>query len=342
MKRVGNLFDRIADRENLREAVVRALRGKRDRADSRAFVDRWETHLSELRTQLLDDSLSIGEFRQFLIFDPKERVITAPCFRERVLHHAIMNVCEPVFERWLIDDTYACRKGRGRIAAVLRARQFAHRHEWYLKMDIRKYFDSVPHSEMLSRLERVFKDARLLRLFTRIVTAFRGGVGRGLPIGSLTSQHLANFYLGWFDRHVKEQLRLPGYVRYMDDMLVWSNSRSQLRDVREEATVFLAGQLGLELKLTPFLNRSRLGVDFLGCRVFPWGVKLNRRSRVRFRRKLQGLEKLYGVGQIGETELQQRVASLVAFTQAAGTASWRFRRRLLEDNAVSSHRARTG
>jgi hypothetical protein len=134
-----------------------------------------------MRDELLRGTYSLGRFRQFVIHDPKERIITAPCFPERVLHHGVMNVCEPVFERWLIDDTYACRRGRGRVAAVLRAREFTCRFPFYLKLDIRKYFDSVPHDELVARLHRLFKDGRLLELFARIVRRFAVLWGEGYP-----------------------------------------------------------------------------------------------------------------------------------------------------------------
>src|SRR4051812_32349424 len=107
MRRTGRLFEHIVDRDNLRLAVHKALRGKRAKLDARAFVARLDANLDEMRSGLIRGDLPLGEYHQFTIFDPKERLITAPCFRERVLHHAIINACEPVFERWLIDDTYA-------------------------------------------------------------------------------------------------------------------------------------------------------------------------------------------------------------------------------------------
>lgn len=116
MKRTGHLFESIVDYENLRLATARALRGKRDRPDVSQFVAKLDVNLTAMRLQLLSDSIDLGTFRQFVINDPKRRIITAPCFRERVLHHALMNLCEPVFERWLIDDTFACRRNRGRRA----------------------------------------------------------------------------------------------------------------------------------------------------------------------------------------------------------------------------------
>jgi RNA-directed DNA polymerase len=341
MKRAGNLFEQIAAWDNLRLAVASALRGKRGRPDARQFVGQLDTQLRIMREQLLSGTVPLGQCRQFVIHDPKERVITAPCFRERVLHHAVMNVCEPHFDRWLIDDTFACRRGKGRIAALLRARQFAHRFPFFLKLDIRKYFDSVSHEQLLARLHRRFKDDRLLELLERIVRSFRGATGRGLPIGSLTSQHFANFYLGWFDRVVKEQWRVPGYVRYMDDMIVWGHSTSAVRIAWRDSQAFLHDELALDLKATPYLNRSRQGVDFLGCRVYPHHLALNRSSRTRFRRKLRALEEQYLQGRIGESQLQQQATSLIAFTRTPELQSWHFRRDVLQRLPVGGPKAPT-
>ncbi|MCL4207969.1 MAG: RNA-directed DNA polymerase [Pirellulaceae bacterium] len=299
-------------------------------------------HLERLARGLRDGDYPLGDYEQFVIRDPKERTITKPALAERVLHHAIMNVCEPFFERWLIHDTYACRIGRGRDAALTRARDFASRHAFFLKLEIRKYFDSIVHDILLARLERLFKDPQLIALFARLIGSYRGEIGVGLPIGSLTSQHFANFYLGWFDRFVKETLRLRGYVRYMDDMLLWGNSAGFLGDVLERGRVFLADELGLQLKPVPYINRTSHGVDFLGCRVFTDHLVLNRRSRVRFRQRLRQLELAYLAGEIDELTLQQRGTSLVAFTQAAAVKSWQFRRAVIEQMPVSGRRPATG
>ena len=122
MKRIGNLFERVLERDNLGLAVGKAMRGKRDRPEVIAFLHQLESRLAEMAEQIQTGTFPQGRYRQFLIFDPKERIISAPCFAERVLHHAVINVCEPVFERWLIADTFACRKGKGRLAALVRAR----------------------------------------------------------------------------------------------------------------------------------------------------------------------------------------------------------------------------
>ena len=342
MKRTGNLFEAILDRDNLRLAVSKALRGKRERPDARRFLARLDQNLVKMAAGVRAGTFPLGRFHQFIIHDPKERIITAPCFPERVLHHAMMNVCEPVFERWLIDDTFACRVRRGRLAALQRAQGFAGRFPFFLKLDVRKYFDSIPHDNLLDRLARCFKDGRLLGLFDRVVRSFRGAIGSGVPIGSLTSQHLANFYLGWFDRFVKERLRITGYVRYMDDMALWANEKSDLRQALRHSACFLHDELGLELKPWPYLNRTDHGTDFLGCRVLREHTTLNRRSRVRFRRHLRQLEKAFEAGSLSEGELQERATALAAFTRTDGISSWRFRQRVLEHLAVSGPGALTG
>jgi hypothetical protein len=223
-----------------------------------------------------------------------------------------------------------------------RAQQYARQYPYFLKLDIRKYFDSISHDRLLRLLARRFKDSRLLELLERIVRAFRGRLGQGLPIGSLTSQHLANFYLGWFDRYVKEHLRLPGYVRYMDDMVLWAPAAGFLKQALPLGQEFLHRELGLECKASLHLNRTAHGMDFLGCRVYRSHLVLNRHSRVCYRRKLRQLEALFGDGMISSLELQQRATALTAFTLTAEVSSWRFRIALLQRFQESGHRAPTG
>ncbi len=342
MKRVGKLFERVTDRDNLRLAFARALRGKRDRADARRFSASLDGNLDEMAEQVRSGAFPAGRYHQFVIRDPKERLITAPCFTERVLHHAIINVCEPVFERWLIDDTYACRAGRGRVAALARAKQFAGRHPYYLQLDIRKFFNSISHDILLARLDTIFKDRRLLDLIALIVRSFQGDSGFGLPIGSLTSQHLANFFLGWYDRYAKETLHIKGYVRYMDDMVLWVDSRERIKACLELSGQFLRDRLGLQIRQPPIFNRTGHGISFLGCRVFHDHLTLNRNSRLRFRRELARLERQFVTDEIDELCLQQRASSLIAFTRAGSVKSFRFRQAVVKDLPVSGRRPRTG
>jgi RNA-directed DNA polymerase len=334
MKRHKDLFGQIVTRENLVQAYHRAASGKRHSSEVRKFGDQLAERIAGISQRLCDGNLELGRFHQFVIRDPKERVITAPCFAERVVHHATMNICEPLLDRWLIDDTYACRVGRGREAAVGRAAHFCRTAPWCLKLDVRKYFDSIPHDRLLSLLGRRFKDPQVATLFEQIVRSFRREQGRGLPIGSLMSQHFANFYLGWLDRYVKETLRVGRYVRYMDDMLIWSEDRLQLREWRRRSQEFLADELHLEFK-PPQFRRVAAGVSFLGCRLFPEHVELNRRSKMRWRTRVRFLEKAYRLGLVSDLELQQRLTALTAFTKAAGVRSWKFRSTVLQPWAVN-------
>lgn len=317
MKRAGNLFDRIADRENLLLAFSKASRGKAERADRAAFAANLRDEIEALRAGLLDGTYPIGNYVQFTIRDPKERVITAAPFRERVLHHAIFNVCEPLFDKWMVFDSYASRKGKGQKAAVERARQFSGRYAWFLKCDFRKYFDSIPHEGLRRMLRRKFKDSRLLDWFDRIIDTYEASPGHGLPIGNLASQHLANLYLDGLDRKWRP------YVRYMDDFVVWADDCESLKRVRDEAKRYASDKLGLEIKAEPIVNRTAHGMDFLGMRVVPDGIRLARTSRRRYLQKTRSLEWMWRTGRIDEAECHARETALTAFTDMADATAWR-------------------
>lgn len=169
MKRHGQLMAQIADDENLRLAFWKASKGKRGKADCQAFRERLDENLSAVRVELLTGNVAVGDYHYFKVFDPKERQICAASFRERVLHHALMNVCEPVLEKAAVFDSYACRKGKGRERAVTRAQHYARTHGWFLKMDIRKYFDSIHQGTLRTLLGRKFKDPLVLGVFDRIL-----------------------------------------------------------------------------------------------------------------------------------------------------------------------------
>ncbi|MBP5673741.1 MAG: hypothetical protein J6X49_15240 [Victivallales bacterium] len=221
MKRAGNLYMEIAEMDNLRLAFWKAQRGKRGKREVMAYRENLDEELMRLHEQLVQGEVEVGRYHYFTIHDPKERMICAADFRERVLHHAIMNVCEPFFERYQIHDSYACRKGKGVDACLERLQEMCRRHQWYLKLDIHKYFDSIPHEGMKQVLRHYFKDTRLLMLFYRIIDSYEVASGRGIPIGNLTSQHFANMYLGVLDHQLKEVWKVPGYVRYMDDFILF-------------------------------------------------------------------------------------------------------------------------
>jgi len=333
MRRTGNLFDQVVDHDNLRRGFCRAARGKRRRPDVAAFAAGMDANLADMAARLRRGEFPVGRFTQFEIYDPKRRIITAPVFAERVLHHAIMLVCEPCLDRGLVTDTFACRPGKGRKAAVLRAAAFTRRFPWHVHLDVRQCFDSIPHDRLVNRLERQFKDPRLLGLLRGIIAGFRGGLGRGLPIGSLMSQHFANFYLGSVDRFVKERLRVIGYVRYMDDLVLWGPTAATVAANADACRDFLAATLGLEFKPAA-AGRSERGLDFLGCRVFPSHTILSRRSRRRYGRRVRGLLRAFRLGLLDEAVLQARLEAATAFARAAGVKSWQFRTAVVQSGPV--------
>jgi RNA-directed DNA polymerase len=323
MKRQGGLYDAIWQWDNLRHAFWRAAKAARRSAAARRFEAALESNLRSLQEDLRAECANGTGFTRFVIHDPKRRVITAPAFRDRVLHHAIMNVCEPHFERWLVHDSYACRKGKGRLAALERATGYASRSGWFLKLDIRKYFESIPHDRLMTALRRRFKDRRLLGLFERLLTEHPAETaGVGLPIGSLLSQHLANFYLGPVDRLCLEKLHVKGYVRYMDDFVIWSDDAVGLGQAWRQIGEFVEEILGLGLKSSAHMNRTTHGMDFCGFRIFPGWRVLNRRSRRRWVARLREIEDLSD-----EREKQQRAQAILGFAMEG--SSWHFRRRAL-------------
>jgi len=323
MKRMGDIYEFIAERDNLRLAFWKATRGKRARPEVLAYRQSLGENLERLREQLLTKRWDMGHYHFFTVHDPKERTICAASFPERVLHHAVMNICEPVLERYAIHDSYACRTGKGSHKAVLRAQTFCRRFRWYLKLDVRKYFDSIDQAILLRLLERRFKDRDLMELFAAILATYETAPYKGLPIGNLVSQHLANFYLGGFDHWIKEVCRIVGYIRYMDDFVAWGDDRQSLRDLLGAIGEYLQSELGLSLKDNVQLNRTARGLPFLGYRVFPGCIRLAPRSKRRFTRHLREYEGRYLSGEWSERDLQRHMEPVIAFARFADTDGFR-------------------
>lgn len=330
MRTEGGLHAAMLQRDNLVAAAHQAARGRRGRPEVMAYMERLDDELWELRGRLESGDLGCGECHTFTIHDPKERMITAPVFRERVLHHAVMNVCGPVLERRLVFHSYACRKGKGTFAALEEACRAAGRAAWFLKLDVRKYFDSIPHGRLVDALGRVFREVRVVGMLTDLVRAYRPGTDRGLAIGTLVSQHLANFYLSPIDRAVVQGMARAsrGYVRYMDDMAVWMDSAEACLDARD--ALLALGRSGLDLGFkTSFVNRTSRGMDFLGHRVHPHWMGLSRATRRRHGRAMRRLHDAWASGAISEPEAQVRGTAMVGFIRHARCDAWRGR--LLRD-----------
>lgn len=328
MKRIGFLIEKIADMDNLRLALWKAKKAANGNAD-----------LLELRESILTGNVQVGDYHYFKIYDPKERMICAANFRERVLHHAIMNICHPIFESFQIYDSYATRPSKGQYAALERVKKWMSETGsslYFLKLDICKFFYSINHGILFEKLSRKFKDPLLLKIFYDIIKSYSASENRGVPIGNLTSQYFANFYLAHLDHYIQN---ISGeksgansslkYVRYMDDMIFVHQSKKVLLDIYKDVKKYCEEKLDLQLKV-PVLNSVERGVPFLGYVLFPDKMRLNRNSKKRFVRKFKSYSANLQSGTWSQKEFAVHTEALFAFAKKANTLT--FRRNLtLED-----------
>lgn len=322
MKRIGNLIEKIADIDNLYLAFWKARKGKDGDSVAGLYRQNLDNNLRTLQAQILLGEVEVGNYHYFKIYDPKERQICAAAFSERVLHHALMNICHPFFEQKQYYHSYATRLGKGQYAALNQAIAYTHQYNYFVKLDVRKYFDSIKHPILKAHLAQMFKDARLLRIFYTIIDSYTTQVGQGIPIGNLTSQYFANHYLSLADHYAKQQLQAPAYVRYMDDTVFWHHEKSALLAIVRQYEAYL--QQYLQLSLKPLcLNYVNKGVPFLGYILSPFSVRLSQNSKKRFLRKYRLYEKYLSTQIFSEQQYQNHILPLFAFVQKAHTFAFR-------------------
>ena len=346
MKSYKRLFDKAASFQNLSRAYRKARRGKRDKPEVIAFDLRQEEEIIALEGELRDGTYRPGGYRSFYIYEPKKRLISAAPFRDRVVHHAICNVVEPLFEKRFIFDSYSCRLGKGTHKALDRFTYYARRYPFVLKADIVQYFPSIDHEVLLHMLGRTLADKRLMKLVRLIVDSGKDVLRdeyemkyfpgddlfaklrpRGLPIGNLTSQFLANVYLDRLDHFVKEDLCVRGYLRYCDDFVIFGDSREELVETRATIVGYLRS---LRLRLherKSVVYRTRAGVPFLGFLVYPDHRRLLRRSVTRARRRFRCLTDAYTAGEASVEDVRTRVMAWLGHVKHGDT--WGLRKRLL-------------
>jgi hypothetical protein len=323
-------MEKIADPDNLRFAFWKAKRGKSAKEEVMVYQKNLDKNLLFLRNELVAGEVTVGNYHYFKVYDPKERQICAAAFSERVLHHALMNICHDNFEKYQIYDSYASRLGKGTFAALERAALFQKQYPWFLKLDVRKYFDSIDHSILKNLLCKRFKDPFLMQTFTKIIDSYHTGPAKGVPIGNLTSQYFANHYLAVSDHFIKENLEISAYIRYMDDMVLWGHDKAELNRKGKQVDEFLGVTLGLALKPV-CLNHSSKGLPFLGYLVYPNAIKLNRNSRVRFIKKLKQYEQNLTTEVWNQDEYQRHILPLLSFVKHADSIG--FRRKWLQSQS---------
>ncbi len=322
MKRANHLLEAIADPDNLRLAFWKARKGKNGKDDVENFRHLLDKNLLQIRKELLSGNVDVGNYHYFTIYEPKQRKVCAAAFRERVIHHALMNICHPYFDKYHIHDSYASRINKGVFAAVERALKFNKKYSFFLKLDVRGFFDNVDHQILKNLLFNRFKEQKLQNIFTTIIDSYEVSNGKGLPIGNLTSQYFANHYLAVADHYIKETLKADAYVRYMDDMVIWDNDKTNLLITGKNFQTFVNTKLQLTLK--PFcLNKTEKGLPFLGFVLFKKNIRLTNASKLRFRIKFNNYSFKLQQGKWTQEKYQRHIIPLLAFTKHANSNEFR-------------------
>lgn len=287
MKRIGNLYAQIISIDNLNIADAKAQKAKGKQYGVRLHNQKKEANINQLHELLKNKEYQTSTYDVFKVYEPKEReVYRLPYFPDRITHHAIMHVLEPIFVANYTADTYSCIKKRGIHAASFALRKALKNESkttYCLKLDIKKFYPNVHHDILKALLRRKFKDKDLLWLLDEIIDS-----ADGLPIGNYLSQYLANFYLSYFDHWLKEQLQVKYYLRYADDLVILHHDKAYLHQVLNAIKTYFKDCLKLEVKgnwqVFPVKDR---GIDFVGYVHYHTHVLLRKRIKQNYARMLK-------------------------------------------------------
>lgn len=328
----GGIFNDIISLENLFTSWEEFKQGKENKSDIQEFAFNLEDNIFALHQELRDGIYRHGPYQSFCIKDPKLRHIHKACVRDRVVHHAIVRILEPIFDPNFIYDSYSSREEKGTHKAIERFRKFAWKLSqnntkpvWVLKLDIKKFFDSVDHGILFDLIKKKIRDEKVLWLIEEIITSFnvhlrfkagalnqrereRERESTGIPLGNVTSQLFANIYLNELDQFVKRELRVKYYVRYCDDFLLIANDANfgELSLIDK----YLKEKLNLQLHPEKIILRKwSEGVDFLGYVIFPHFTLLRTKTKKRMFRKIEKQRLLLNQGEINLKNFRQTVMS---------------------------------
>ncbi|MFA4880357.1 MAG: reverse transcriptase/maturase family protein [Candidatus Doudnabacteria bacterium] len=332
MKIYKNIFNQIISSENLFSAWDDFKVGKWRKMDVRRFEWKLEKNIFQLQRELRRRSYKHGSYTSFYIRDPKQRHIHKAEVRDRILHHAIFSVLNPIFEPTFIPHSFSCRIGKGTHKGVLALNNFVRKTSkncskacYILKCDVRKFFGTVDHGILMSILKKRIKDENAIWLIKEIINSFSSEQSdilteRGLPIGNLTSQLFANIYLNELDQFVKNKLRIKCYARYTDDFVIVEKKRKELENILFETDSFLREKLSLELHPQKIVIRKHSqGIDFLGYVVLPHYWLLRTKTKKRIFKKLKMRVIQYKAGGIDKKSLNQSLHSYLGVLSHADT-----------------------
>src|SRR3989344_4571655 len=324
------MFLKICSYENLFNAYIKARKGKTQKHYVLEFEKNLKENLLHLRTELLFHSYRPQPLNIFIVHDPKTRKISKSEFRDRIVHHALCNILEPIYEQIFIHDSFANRIGKGSLAVMKRFHAFKRKVAQYttsnrpisgycLKADIRQYFETVDH-EVLIRILKQKVSKETLFLIKCIINNYSGKhAGKGMPLGNLTSQFFANVYLNELDQFVKHNLKVKYYIRYVDDFVILHANRKHLEIVRQQISEFLHSLcISLHPKKSHIIPLSH-GIDFLGFRIFHHHKLLRKSNLRRFKRKSMLLKILFDKNKISYDDVYNQMLGSCAYARHANT-----------------------
>jgi retron-type reverse transcriptase len=335
-KSFSRLWERIIDFENLYHTFREASTGKRYRWESLTFKNNLEENLIILQNELIWDMYKPESYRQFIIKEPKQRLISAPTFRDRVVHHALCQIIEPIFENKMIYETFACRRGKGTHAAVYYTQTCARtaQRKWgeyyVLKCDIKSFFPNVSHDILMNIIRRYISDKKTMHLIGVIIRSYESPYqdGTGIPIGALTSQLGANIVLTPFDHWIKEENHVEFYARYMDDFIILHNDKRYLWDLLCKIENYIHDELKLNLNPKTGIFPGKQGIDFCGYRIWPSHIKPRKSTLNRAKKRLRKMARMY---RTNPEILEHANASIMSFLgYIRHCQGWRSTKSLLE------------
>lgn len=285
MKRINNLFEKIISLDNIYKAEERARRNKSKRPEVKKFLQNKDQLLLQLQQKLINEEYRTSKYHTFIIKEPKERLIfKLPYYPDRIVHHAIMNVLEPIWVSIFTKDTYSCIKNRGIHAAVKNIKRDLKSDvsgtKYCLKLDIKKFYPSINHQILKTIIRRKIKDIRLLRLLDHIIDS-----ASGVPIGNYLSQFFANLYLAYFDHWIKETKRIKYYYRYADDIVILSDNKDELHTLLQSIIIQLNTiKLQIKRNYQIFAVDTR-GLSFVGYVFYHTHTRIRKNIKLSMCRK---------------------------------------------------------
>lgn len=346
MAKIKNVYDQIVSDENIHRAYLNARKGKRYRKQVLIFTKNLERNLIEIQEELKNEIVNYPKYREFYIYEPKCRLILSQDFKEVVKQWAFYQVLSPLFAKMYINDSFACIKGKGQIAAVKRLYYWlrlvnaprykavkkgldtSSMNKWYyLKIDFSKYFYRVDHEVMLRVLRNKIKDDRVVQwLETRIKSpdmpfGLPAGMkpedvdindrlyDKGMPVGALVSQMLANVYNDQIDQYAKRTLGIHYYIRYQDDIIILSDDKIQIKEWHKKLERYANDVMKMELNDKTCIRPINQGIEFCGFRLWATHVKIRKSTALKMKRNLKGVMHRYSNGDITLEKVNQVVSS---------------------------------